>query len=302
MGIWKYSDDYKEYRRNSDGNGDVFRAMLRSVEHVAISIVEWPGLPDRDMAREIEYLAYTERMCGIDEFEKVPTVVKCSITKTNMYGEPVEVLVKYPDGSTRNRPVYPADPEGVVMIYDTQVPGFGRADLVALWADRYTDVQTTIDTQIVNQRTPLIVTGADKNQLQKSSRVVVDLVNGVKCLAVEDGVVNAIKALDLNSPWQVPDMVQLQHEYVKRMYSATGCDSQAWGKRERMIVDEQESDDESLAAIIQDMLNPRLIAADCMKEKYGWNVTAQIITPVRIKSETDTDDGTQTQEGVDNAA
>ena len=41
------------------------------------------------------------------------------------------------------------------------------------------------------------------------------------------------------------------------------------------------------------MLTARLIAAEHMKQKYGWNVEPRVITPVRIKSETDTDDGEQ---------
>ena len=44
---------------------------------------------------------------------------------------------------------------------------------------------------------------------------------------------------------------------------------------------------------LQDMLNARLIAAEHMKQKYGWVAEPRIITPVRIKSETDTDDGTE---------
>lgn len=306
MGIWKYSEDYKEYRRNEDGNGDVFRCQLRQVEHMAISIIEWPGLPDLKMGRDIEYITYTNRMSCIADFKGVPTVCKAAASRANMYGEPVEVQINFPDGSVANRPVWmgPESPgDAVVIINDTQVPGFGRIDTVAMWADRYTDAQTTIDTQIVNQRTPLIISGADRNQLDKSRRIVVELVNGVKCMAVDDGVVNQIKALDLKAPWNVPDLVQLQATYTKRMLAGSGIDSTSWRKAERLVVDEQEADDESLALTLQDMLNARLIAAQHMKEKYGWNVEPRVITPVRIKSETDTDDGEAgPQEGGEDAA
>ena len=306
MGIWKYSEDYKEYRRNEDGNGDVFRCQLRQMEHMAISIIEWPGLPDLKMGRDIEYITYTNRMSCIADFKGVPTVCKAATSRANMYGEPVEVQINFPDGSVANRPVW-MDPESpgdaVVLINDTQVPGFGRIDTVAMWADRYTDTQTTIDTQIVNQRTPLIISGGDRNQLDKSRRIVVELVNGVKCMAVDDGVVNQIKALDLKAPWNVPDLVQLQATYVKRMLAGSGIDATSWRKAERLVVDEQEADDESLALTLQDMLNARMIAAQHMNEKYGWNVEPRVITPVRIKSETDTDDGEQPAgDGEDAAA
>ena len=270
MGIWKYSEDYKEYRRNEDGNGDVFRCQLRQVEHMAISIIEWPGLPDLKMGRDIEYITYTNRMSCIAEFKGVPTVCKAATSRANMYGEPVEVQINFPDGSVANRPVWmgPESPgDAVVIINDTQVPGFGRIDTVAMWADRYTDAQTTIDTQIVNQRTPLIISGADRNQFDQSRRIVVELVNGVKCMAVDDGVVNQIKALDLKAPWNVPDLVQLQATYTKRMLAGSGIDSTSWRKAERLVVDEQEADDESLALTLQDMLNGRLIAAEHMKQK-----------------------------------
>ena len=300
MGIWKYSDDYNEYKRNNDGNNDVFRCQLRQVEHMAISIIEWVGLPDLKMGRDIEYITYTNRMSCIADFKDVPTVCKAAIARSNMYGEPVEVQVSFPDGSMSNRPVWmgsESSDDAVVIILDTQVPGFGRIDTVGMWADRYTDAQTTIDTQTVNQRTPLIISGADRNQLDKSKRIVVELVGGVKCMAVDDGVVNQIKALDLKAPWNVPDLVQLQATYTKRMLAGSGIDSTSWRKAERLVVDEQEADDESLALTLQDMLNARLIAAEHMKQKYGWNVEPRVITPVRIKSETDTDDGAEGPEG-----
>lgn len=273
---------------------------------MAISIIEWPGLPDLKMGRDIEYITYTNRMSCIADFRGIPTVCKAATSRANMYGEPVEVQINFPDGSVANRPVWmgPESPgDAVVIINDTQVPGFGRIDTVAMWADRYTDAQTTIDTQIVNQRTPLIISGADRNQLDKSRRIVVELVNGVKCMAVDDGVVNQIKALDLKAPWNVPDLVQLQATYTKRMLAGSGIDSTSWRKAERLVVDEQEADDESLALTLQDMLNARLIAAQHMNEKYGWNVEPRVITPVRIKSETDTDDGEAgPQEGGEDAA
>ena len=154
----------------------------------------------------------------------------------------------------------------------------------------------------VNQRTPLIISGADRNQLSKANRIVVDLVNGVKCMAVDDGVVNQIKALDLKAPWNIPDLVQLQNTYTKRMLAGSGIDATAWRKAERLVVDEQEADDESLALTLQDMLNARLIAAQHMLEKYGWEVEPRVITPVRVKSETDTDDGEQPAGDGGNAA
>lgn len=281
-------------RRANDGNDEVFSSLLRQMEHMAMSVLKWDGLPNLKMSRDIEFLCYTECQCCISDFKGIPTVCKCSLSKANIYGEPVEVQVHYPDGSNRHQPVWFGPESGAdsaILIQDTQVPGFGRIMSVAMWADRFTDAQTTIDTQIVNQRTPLIVTGGDRNQLAKANRIVVELVNGVKCIAVEDGVVNQIKAMDLNAPWNVPDLVQLQNVYQKRMLAASGIDSSAWRKAERLIVDEQESDDESLALTIQDMLNARLIAAEAMKEKYGWNAIPSVISPVRVKSETDTDDG-----------
>lgn len=288
MGIWKYSDDYKAYKRNNDGNNDVYRALLRRVEHMAISIIEWEGVPYKKMSRDIEYITYTNRIAAIDDYRGVPTVCPCWATSVNMYGEPVRVSVFLPDGGVRDRSV-----EDVVVIQDTQVPGYGRIDTVALWADRYTDAQTTIDTQVATQRTPIIMSGSDRNTLDKSRRMVVDLVDGVKAMALEEGVVGSIQALDLHAPWNVPDLVQWQQTCYKRMLEGIGVDASAWRKAERLVVDEQEADDESLALILQDMLDARLIAAERMAEVHGWTVTPKVITPVRVKSETDTDDGEQ---------
>lgn len=293
MGLWKYSTDYKEYRAN-DGNNSVFRWCLLQVQQMAVSVVTWDGLPNKQMSRDIEFFAYTNRQACICDWHGVPTVCKCATVEVNMLGEPVAVLVTFPDGGDSVRRIWNqenARDEDVILIRDLSVQDFGRVDSVALWADRYTDGQTTIDTQVVTQRTPILISGADRNRLDKAGRITVDLATGVKAIAVDDGVVNSVSVLDLNAPWQVPDIVQWQNVCWKRMLSAIGVDAGDWQKSERLVVDEQEGNDESLALILQCMLDSRMIAAEQMTAKYGWPADPHVITPVRVKSETDTDDG-----------
>ena len=77
----------------------------------------------------------------------------------------------------------------------------------------------------------------------------------------------------------------MQHEYLARALSSLGVDSmQSFGKKERMIVDEVESNDEYLAMILVDSLNARNkpLINNATAQKFG--ISCEISKPYRIST------------------
>ena len=122
------------------------------------------------------------------------------------------------------------------------------------------------------------------------------LVNGVKLMAVDSGTIDNIKIWDLNPPYNVESLIQVQQEYLKRASESIGIDSlESFGKKERMIKDEVESNDERLSLVLQDSLNSRKRGIIELKQKFGIDWTVDVLTPVRIVSETDTGNGEENE-------
>lgn len=288
---WKYSDLVKDLQ-NSEKR--VFLNFLARFEHEAISTYTWGNIPEYIKERDIEFLLYTRRQTTIkrDEYGLFH-VLESWNTKYNMYGYPIEVTIRYPDGNTEIRNI---DDDDIVTIYDTSVYDSGRIDFITVWAEKYASVQTTIDEQIINQRTPFVVSGASPKEIDKSVKAVQHLVNGVKIIAVDSGTIDNVKVWDLNPPYNVESLIQVQQEYLKRASESIGIDSlESFGKKERMIKDEVESNDEHLSLILQDSLNSRKRGIIELKEKFGVDWTVDVLTPVRIVSDTDTGNGEENE-------
>lgn len=284
---WKYSDLVKDLQ-NSEKR--VFLNFLARFEHEAISTYTWGKIPEYVKERDIEFLLYTRRQTTIKKDEYgLFHVLESWNTKYNMYGYPIEITIRYPDGSTEVKNI---DDDDIVTIYDTSVYDSGRIDFISVWAEKYASVQTTIDEQVINQRTPFVVSGASPKEIDKSVNAVKYLANGVKIIVVDTGTIDNIKIWDLNPPYNVESLMQVQQEYLKRASESIGIDSlESFGKKERMIKDEVESNDEHLSLILQDSLNSRKRGIIELKEKFGVDWTVDVLTPVRIVSETDTGDG-----------
>ena len=128
---WKYSDLVKDLQ-NSEKR--VFLNFLARFEHEAISTYTWGKIPEYIKERDIEFLLYTRRQTTIkrDEYGLFH-VLESWNTKYNMYGYPIEITIRYPDGNTEVRNI---DDDDIVTIFDTSVYDSGRIDFITLWAEK----------------------------------------------------------------------------------------------------------------------------------------------------------------------
>jgi len=276
-------DDYEDVERD---NSTLKYELYKLVEHDAINEVEFEGFPDLFMSHDIELFNYRYTMCCIADFMGRPTVCRMSLLPNfkNIYGMPTKCMVTYPDMTTGESDIYSdITPEGVIPFYDTMVPGDGRITRVWYWITQYYETQLTINTQLTTHRTPIIMAGTNKNVIEGQAKLVTDIGAGTKVLAMPQNVVSQLQVMDLKAPWDGPDLIQMQAEFMRRIYACLGLDSPSWQKKERLIVDEQEANNDSLSRVLQDMLKIRSLSCMLANAKYGWNVTVNITESPRFK-------------------
>lgn len=282
---WSYRDAYK--RRVPDGNEKLYINMLNRYKKMAISTFKWDS-PESGLTDNLEKLLYDDYQAIIYDFPEYGLMcVKAMFSTYDIYGEPLTVTPIMPDKSEYK----PISAEDCIIITDSQIYGSGRADDVAYWTDKYVDIQTTIDMQNINQRTPMLMLAGNQKDVEKLRSIVLDTMTGAKALVIEPNLKDMIVPLNFNAPFNVETLITIQKHYENKILESMGIDSmQAFGKKERLIVDEQESNDESLSAIIQDGLTARRKACKKAMELYGLDLRVDVFTPTRIVS--DVDDGT----------
>lgn len=148
-------------------------------------------------------------------------------------------------------------------------------------ANEMADVNETIRTQVFNQKTPLLaVTGNEKTK-QKLQNLIVNVAGNIKVMFIDTDLMENIQALDFNAPFNVPDLWSHKQSIFNDFLAWIGCDSQdAYQKKERKIVSEQEGNNEELNYVLADQLNERLKACDKASE-LGLTLSVEIQRGVR---------------------
>lgn len=271
-------------------------AIMSELERIAIGRFEWKGIDGNGIAlsRKIEeYLFYNKRCAIVDTIEAGLVVTKVLPIGVNIYGEPagydmitsngIQLTPKYP----RTNPMADGqiDNTNAIILTDSQLIGRGCIDGMWHWVEMYADAQITMNQQMINQRAPLLGLTKNRGQEQQIRTEIIDVATGLNAMIIDSESFEQIKPMNLESQFNVDRINSMQHEYLSRALNSLGVDSmQAFGKKERMIVDEVESNDESLAMILSDCLKARNdpLINNVTAQEYG--ISCELAKPFRIST------------------
>lgn len=307
-----YTDGKTSYKRYIKENFGTYRkqpsiietieSLMSEIERCAMGRFEWKNVDGNGVAesRKIEeYLLYKKRCAIVETKELGLVVVPVTPIGVNINGEPSGYDMAPPNGML----LTPVEPNEIslgdktlkldgqiskfnaIIVNDSMLPGRGAIDGITPWVSKFADAQISIDQQMINQRSPLIGITKNKNDEQMVYVEVVDIKTGLNALMIDSQYTDNIQALNLNSQFNVDKLSAMQHEYKSRIFNSLGIDSlQAFGKKERMIVDEVESNDESLAMILSDALRSRKnsLIGNKTAEKYG--ISVELSRPYRVST------------------
>lgn len=258
---------------------------------IALSLFEWEGLPDSCNARFLEESLYTYgRALFIEDKTLGFLNMRCTPSgKLNNYDEPVS----YRAYST----VYNEDfmRDDCVLIRNNYLER--PTDItIMLFANRLTEAERTIDNNIKAQKTPFLLRCDDKDRLSlKKLYEQYDghepVIYGGKSIDPE-----SVKVLKTDAPF-VADKIQ---EYKRQIWNEAltflGINNANSDKRERLITDEVNANNEVISINAQSMLLTRQWACEQINKKYNLNVSVRM----RTYDEMFPDDGTEAKkEGED---
>lgn len=301
---------YKRYMKTAYGKYkkqptiyEAIGSMLSYLERIAIGRFEWHGIDGTGIAnsRKIEEYLFYDKQCAIVDTKEYGLVVTRVLARgVNINAEPAGYDILTGNGS-KLTPVNPNTLElsngksiklegqisdaNAIILHDSCLFGRGAIDGVNPWLEKFADAQISIDQQMINQRAPLLGLSRSRNDEQMLTTQMIDYATGLNALIVDAQFADSIKTFNLESPFNIDKINSMQHEYLARALNSMGVDAmQAFGKKERMIVDEVESNDESLAMILADAYHARAnpLEDNPIAKQYG--ISVNIAKPYRIST------------------
>lgn len=252
---------------------------------LAQSVFEWSGLPEGIDQKFIErYLFFAGRCMFFKDAKLGWMVTGCTDAgMLNYYDEPVRL---YPF-ATNYIPEEGSSSESDDMGYEngTECVLIMNNDLskptsqtIQLYAARLTEIQRTMDLNIAAQKTPFIIKCNSDKQLLSLKNLYRD-VKGFesvcfldKSLEVED----SVKVLNTAAPIVFDTLALEKNRMWNECMTFLGINNANMDKRERLVDDEVQANNEQIMLAAEMMLKARERAAEAMSKLSGLNISVKL--------------------------
>lgn len=269
-------------------NDKTYVDYLGRMKKICLSMFEWQNLPASMNARYLEMTLFYNGQAALlydDDYGYINTMAADG-GYINIYGLPTEVQC-YSHRFNQRRSLYMTDTgeeKGkeciLVMNNYERIP---TTATVSLFAYRLAEAQRTADINIKAQRTPLLIT-TDQKQLFTLKKMYEEYDGNTPAIFADKNVISpdALKAIKTDAPFIVQDIMDYKREIWNEFLTFMGI-SNLSEKRERLISNEVDSNNELINLNLQALLVPRKEACRQFNEKYG--LMGEKAIDVRVRSD-----------------
>ena len=259
----------EERKRILDNN---FRLGLiyNKYKMLSLNMFRWEGLPQTIESRHIENSLFNYGLCLIVNDEDLGFIsVPCNYgAYMNVNNVPTEVItcgfnyIKTFDYIRK-------DKNKCQLILNNDL-AIGNEQYIFDYAQRMFEVENCIRVNINQQKFPWFVNTTPNNK--KTMEVMFEKVmNGEPYILGSKDQIGNVEVLTLNTPYIADKLNQYKYELEREVLSFHGLNNN-FEKKERLLVDEINSNNDFIDRNVELMYRQRQLACEQMNEKFGWNV------------------------------
>lgn len=287
-----------EFIDNMLVNDLTFQDYLDRFKQVALSMFEWINLPPTMNAMWLEKCLYYNGQASLLKDKNYGFInTRCSSNgKINIYGLPTSLncysfeyqtsrklytglLPNLTDAQKEKRDYYEC-----ILVQNNweRIPTAGSMELFAL---RLYEAERTADVNIKSQKTPILIL-MDENQRLTLENLYKKYNGNIPVIFGDKNNINPdkLKAIKTDAPFIADKIIDYKKEIWNEALTFLGINNIMVDKKERLITDEANSNNELINLNLQSRLAPRLEACRQFNEKFGFTGTDKEIS-VRVRSD-----------------
>lgn len=252
-------------------NNKTFIDYLDRLRMLATSLFTWEGLDDIagiGASRFLEQSLYENgRACFVKDDKLGYMALKVNPSdKLNIYMLPTKVMA-WSIGYNKEY-----DFEDIVYIMNNELQKPTLASL-ELFANRLYETERTIDVNLNAQKTPVLIEGDSKTiltlkQIYMQYSGNIPFIFGNKQFDIS----NKLNVLKTDAPFIIDKLDIHKHQIFDEALTILGIDNANTDKKERLITNEVESNDQLINYYLNCWYKTRKNACDQINEKFGLNI------------------------------
>ena len=242
---------------------------------VARSLFEWENLPNNMDERWIEKYLFTSGKCI---FYKDPTMgfMVAGLAQQgsiNCYGDPTSVWPVAENYTYNGEKLVNGENCYVIRNNDLMLPNF---PIIRHYAYKLCNIDRAIDTNVEAVKTPIIVRCSEKQKLSLKNAINQRKDNEPVIWASDLADINEmVDTLTTNAPIVFPQLQTQKHMILNEVFTDLGINNANMDKRERMVANEVEANNEQVKACEDVMLKARQQACKEINRIFGTNISVK---------------------------
>ena len=247
-------------------NNMTFSYYYYKLTLIARSLFKWENL------RWIEKYLFTSGKCI---FYKDPVLgyMVAGLSEQggiNCYGDPTTVWPVAENYVYNGEQLVNGDNCYIIRNNDLMLPIFPT---VRYYSFKLTNIDRAIDVNIEAQKTPTVVRCSDKQRLSLKNAINQRKDNEPVIWTSDDAnISDMVSSLDLNPPMVFKDLQTQKHMILNEIFTDFGINNANMDKRERMVANEVEANNEQVKASEDVMLKVREEACKQINRIFGTNI------------------------------
>lgn len=251
-------------------NDLTFKVIYDKFKLITLNEFEWDGLPDGILERHVERELFSK---GYTSFFRDPRMsymsLPCSSSgQLNVYGDPL----KYTAYGFNYRRELKADECVIIENNKLRLP---THDFLMFYVNKLAEAERTMDVNVKANKTPVVVLCDDKDVL--SFKRIFQQVDGNSPAVFADRSINLenMQALDLKAKFLGNELMDYKKSVENELLTFLGINNIPSDKKERLITDEANSNNQLIESFFDLQLEARERACEEINELYGLNVSVK---------------------------
>lgn len=280
----------KQYKEAMNNQIDTENIIYMALRQVCLSMFEWKDLPKSMDARKLELDLFNKgSAAGLDtlQYGKINTGVAAG-GYVNIYGIPTNIncwaydfyekrrlysgLIRNEKGEILN------DRYSEAVLIMNNLDRLPSTTICEYYAKRLADAQLSIDCNVNAQKTPILLLCGENEVL--TMRNLYAQYNGNEPVIFGDKNSNvshdSIKAINTEAPYVVDKLVEYKKELWNEFLTRIGVNNIQTEKKERLIKDEANQNNELINLNLQYFFKTRKTACEQMNELFGTNISVRV--------------------------
>ena len=247
-----------------------YRRIYDYYKMIALNMFTWENLPETMDSRYIENALYEHGLCLVNDDKDLGLIsVPCSFgANMNINGESTEVITS---GYNYVKTIKYINNDNCVLIRNNDLAKPTR-DYIANYAERMLEVEMCIRANINQQKFPWFINATEKTK--KSLQLIFDKVENFEPFILANREIMGeapLEVLTMSTPYVADKLNSYKYELEREILSFLSLNNN-FEKKERLLTDEVNSNNDFIHTNAMLMYKVRLQACEQINKKFGLNV------------------------------